>query len=120
MTDKTPTILSLQRNVQFLYEEHIARIELEALGCTDYTRDDYDWTQISARLNGEAAAIRQRSAYVGVLGGTPTVYSQLNQPKYQGGRFNRTRSVNQYLTHWIYPYRGKFHPQMVRALLNIL
>jgi hypothetical protein len=24
------------------------------------------------------------------------------------------------LTHWIYPYRGKFHPQMVRALFNIL
>jgi hypothetical protein len=41
-------------------------------------------------------------------------------PQYQGGEFNRTRSVNQYLTHWIYPYRGKFHPQMVRALLNIL
>jgi len=27
--------------------------------------------------------------------------------------------VNQYLTHWIYPYKGKFHPQMIRALLNI-
>ncbi|MGC8717060.1 MAG: TRM11 family SAM-dependent methyltransferase [bacterium] len=33
---------------------------------------------------------------------------------------NRTRSVNQYLTHWIYPYKGKFHPQMIRALLNII
>ena len=28
--------------------------------------------------------------------------------------------MNQYLTHWIYPYRGKYHPQMVRALLNIV
>jgi len=33
---------------------------------------------------------------------------------------NRTRSVNQYLTHWIYPYKGKFHPQMIRGLLNII
>jgi DNA modification methylase len=33
---------------------------------------------------------------------------------------NRTRSVNQYLTHWIYPYKGKFHPQMIRALMNII
>jgi hypothetical protein len=120
MKAKTPTILSLQRNVQFLYEEHIARIELEAMGCTDYTRDDGDWSQISARVNGEATVIRDRSAYVGALDGEPTIYSQLNRPNYQGGRFNRTRSVNQYLTHWIYPYRGKFHPQMVRALLNIL
>jgi tRNA G10 N-methylase Trm11 len=33
---------------------------------------------------------------------------------------NRTKSINQYLTHWIYPYKGKFHPQMIRALLNII
>lgn len=33
---------------------------------------------------------------------------------------NRTRSINQYLTHWIYPYKGKFHPQMIRALMNII
>jgi hypothetical protein len=25
-----------------------------------------------------------------------------------------------YMTHWIYPYKAKFHPQMVRALLNII
>ena len=31
-----------------------------------------------------------------------------------------TRSINQYLTHWFYPYKGKFHPQMIRALANIL
>ena len=35
-------------------------------------------------------------------------------------RKNRTRSVNQYLTHRIYPYKGKFHPQLVRAALNII
>ncbi|MFA5063736.1 MAG: DNA methyltransferase, partial [Candidatus Omnitrophota bacterium] len=34
--------------------------------------------------------------------------------------YNQTTSVNQYLTHWIYPYKGKFHPQMIRALLNIM
>jgi tRNA G10 N-methylase Trm11 len=25
-----------------------------------------------------------------------------------------------YMTHWIYPYKGKFHPQMVRGLLNVM
>ncbi len=35
-------------------------------------------------------------------------------------KHNVTKSVNQYLTHWIYPYKGKFHPQMIRALLNII
>ena len=61
-----------------------------------------------------------RSAYLGSLDGRVSVYAELIRPRYQGGQFNRTRSVNQYLTHWIYPYRGKFHPQMVRALLNII
>lgn len=27
---------------------------------------------------------------------------------------------NQYLTHWFYPYKGKFHGQMVKALLNFM
>jgi len=35
-------------------------------------------------------------------------------------KYNQTRSVNQYLTHWIYPYKGKYHPQMIRSLLNII
>jgi hypothetical protein len=114
------TTLTLQRNVQFLYEEQIARFELVALGCDRVTRNDDDWRLFSAHVNGNARLINDRSAYTGAIDGEVTVYAQLIQPNYQGGRFNRTRSVNQYLTHWIYPYRGKFHPQMVRGLLNIL
>lgn len=114
------TTLTLQRNVQFLYEEQIARFELEALGCSKIARNGEDWRLFSAHVNGNATLIEQRSGYTGAVGGRETVYAKLIQPNYQGGRFNRTRSVNQYLTHWIYPYRGKFHPQMVRGLLNIL
>jgi hypothetical protein len=114
------TTLTLQRNVQFLYEAHIARFELTALGCDRIARNDDDWRLFSAHVNGNARLINDRSAYTGAIDGELTVYAQLIQPNYQGGRFNRTRSVNQYLTHWIYPYRGKFHPQMVRGLLNIL
>lgn len=114
------TTLTLQRNVQFLYEEQLARLELHALGCDEFDRDaDNPWV-LRAHMNGTGEALRIRSAYVGTIDETPTIYSQLIRPAYQGGQFNRTRSVNQYLTHWIYPYRGKFHPQMVRALLNML
>lgn len=112
--------VKLQRNVQFLYEEHLAQIELRAFGCDSYQRDlDNPW-EFTAHLNGKATSVRERSAYVGSVDDELTVYEQLIKPAYQGGKYNRTRSVNQYLTHWIYPYRGKFHPQMVRALLNIL
>ncbi len=112
--------LTLQRNVQFMYEEQLARVELQSLGCERLQRHrDNPW-RINAHVNGTGQAILERSAYVGSLDGVATVYDQLVRPGYQGGEFNRTRSINQYLTHWIYPYRGKFHPQMVRALLNIL
>jgi hypothetical protein len=112
--------IQLPRNVQFLYEEHLARLEFQALGCHDLSRDGDHWNRMTGDVNGTSALMLERSAYLGMLDGHPSVYQQLIAPAYQGGRFNRTRSVNQYLTHWIYPYQGKFHPQMVRALLNLL
>lgn len=57
--------------------------------------------------------LRKKLAYFKYIKGKPTDYYQIIQK-------NQTRSVNQYLTHWIYPYKGKFHPQMIRALLNII
>src|SRR5687768_9064223 len=104
------TTLALQRNVQFLYDERLARFELEALGCSEIERNNEDWRLFSAHVNGNAAIIDERSAYVGAVADERTLYARLMQPNYQGGRFNRTRSVNQYLAHWIYPYRGKLHP----------
>ena len=112
--------IQLPRNVQFLYEEQLARLEFTALGCHELHRDGDHWDRMTGVINGTADMMLTRSAYLGSLDGQPSVYSQLITPQYQGGRFNRTRSANQYLTHWIYPYRGKFHPQMVRALMNIL
>lgn len=112
--------LTLQRNVQFLYEEHLARIEAEALGSRGWRRTPDDPWKVSVDAGEAAAGLLDRSAYVGELDGRQSVYARLIRPNYQGGEFNRTRSVNQYLTHWIYPYQGKFHPQMVRALLNIV
>src|SRR4030095_6800220 len=112
--------LTLQRNVQFLYEAHLAAIELQAFGCERLQPSPDDWRILRAHVNGNTAALVECAAYVGSIDDQPTVYQELIRPAYQGGLFNRTRSVNQYLTHWIYPYRGKFHPQMVRALLNIL
>ncbi len=113
--------LQLQRNVQFMYEEQLARLELRALGCEHLARvDDDDGRHLVAHLNGNTDIVRQRSAYLGWLDEDRATYADLIRPSYQGGQYNRTRSPNQYLTHWIYPYQGKFHPQMVRALFNIL
>ena len=111
--------LTLPRNVQFLYEEHLAQIEARALGSEGWERIGDDPKQIRFDAGRCKPSLLERAAYVGEIDGQKSVYEQLILPNYQGGLFNRTRSVNQYLTHWVYPYRGKFHPQMVRALLNI-
>jgi hypothetical protein len=110
----------MHRNVQFIYEKCLAEQELESFGITEFfsTRSD-PWTY-SFNGDGDSNALLRRSAYFGSINGRESVYRKLILPEYQGGKYNVTRSVNQYLTHWIYPYKGKFHPQMVRALLNIL
>ena len=100
----------LIENVQFIYELALAELELEAFGvkCTvsNSLRDFLLKDPSDLRL------LIKRLAYIKTVGNEATDYYRLT-------RYNRTNSVNQYLTHWIYPYKGKFHPQMIRALLNV-
>lgn len=112
--------IQLPRNVHFIYEHALAHLEMtEGYGlATDWDMTD-PW-RLTASANGKTETLLDRAAYVGSIDGQESVYAQLVRPAYQGGEFNRTRSENQYLTHWIYPYKGKFHPQMVRAILNII
>jgi DNA modification methylase len=110
----------LQRNVQFMYEQSLAEQELESFGIKNFVCDRRDPWSYTFNGSGDAEGLRNQSAYFGTVNGADSLYKELILPAYQGGKYNLTRSVNQYLTHWIYPYKGKFHPQMVRGLLNIL
>ncbi len=110
----------LHRNVQFIYEQSLAERELESFGIPKFASDRLDPWNYAFNGCGDADGLLERSAYFGTVNGRESPYRKLILPAYQGGQYNITRSVNQYLTHWIYPYKGKFHPQMVRALLNIL
>ena len=65
------------------------------------------------RIHPYCRRLLSRSAYIGKAAKEASTYHQLT-------RFNITRSMNQYMTHWFYPYKGKFHPQMTRALINII
>jgi tRNA G10 N-methylase Trm11 len=103
--------LILLDNVQFIYELALAQLELRALG-VDFklTNGLREFKLVKA---GDIEEVLKRAAYFKVINGRYTDYFRIIQK-------NVTRSVNQYLTHWIYPYKGKFHPQMIRALLNII
>jgi hypothetical protein len=103
--------LLLLDNVQFIYELALAQLELQSLGTLFEVANGLRGFKLVDTNNDER--LRERLAYFKLVKGQYTDYFQIVQK-------NRTRSVNQYLTHWIYPYKGKFHPQMIRALLNII
>lgn len=103
--------LILLDNVQFIYELALAQLELQSFGVDFQVTNGLREFKVMKAENLEEVA--KRSAYFKIVNGSYTDYFKIIQK-------NRTRSVNQYLTHWIYPYKGKFHPQMIRALLNII
>lgn len=71
----------------------------------------------------------ERSAYFREVGGKPTRHfsmctngsavhkeqSAMTKDYFEAGRFSTG-----YATHSLFPYRGKFHPQLVKAILNII
>ena len=105
--------LTLLDNVQFIYELQLAELELQSFGVDFKIDDDLRGFKILNKSDEIKALIKRRSAYFKMIDNDFTDYYQIIQK-------NQTRSINQYLTHWIYPYKGKFHPQMIRALLNII
>ncbi|UCG68308.1 MAG: hypothetical protein JSV09_10870 [Thermoplasmata archaeon] len=103
--------LNLFKNVQFIYELALAELELESLGVKFKVADNlrtFDCEPID-----DIDYLKKRMAYFHDVHGETTDYARIVKN-------NITRSPNQYLTHWIYPYKGKFHPQMIRALLNVI
>jgi tRNA G10 N-methylase Trm11 len=98
-------------NVQFIYELILAQLELHSLGAAFKLTDEFSRFTLLNVIDDER--LRRRLAYFQTINGASSDYSFIS-------RKNRTRSVNQYLTHWMYPYKGKFHPQMIRAALNII
>ncbi|MGC8979779.1 DNA methyltransferase [Caldisericum sp.] len=105
--------LILLDNVQFTYELSLAELELKASGADFELTNGFREFKIFNKSEELIERIKRRGSYYRTVSGYFTDYFKIIQT-------NRTRSVNQYLTHWIYPYKGKFHPQMIRALLNII
>ncbi len=104
--------LVLFDNVQFIYELALAQLELKTLGLEFEVTNGLREFRILKEA-GNIELLKRKLAYFKLIKGEYTDYFHIVKK-------NQTRSVNQYLTHWIYPYKGKFHPQMIRALLNII
>jgi len=82
-------------DVAFIYEAQLAKMEL------------FSWWR-------DLDEFRKRAAYYEEVNGQKTYHFYISDIK---GKDQIGRS-NQYLTHWYYPYKAKFHPQMIKALIN--
>lgn len=111
--ENTQQDLILLDNVQFIYELSLAELELKALGVDFEVTNGLREFRILNKSDEYRELIKRKGSYYKIIDGQFTDYFHIIQK-------NQTRSVNQYLTHWIYPYKGKFHPQMIRALINII
>jgi len=89
----------------------LARLELHSFNPDLKVTNDF--REFELKDDGNFETLKRRLAYFKTINGDYTDYYYLQ-------KYNQTKSVNQYLTHWIYPYKGKFHPQMIRALMNII
>jgi len=103
--------LKLLDNIQFIYELALAKLELQSFYPDLKVTNDF--REFEIKENSNLDILKRRLAYFKTINGEYSDYYYLQ-------KYNQTKSVNQYLTHWIYPYKGKFHPQMIRALMNII
>lgn len=82
-----------------------------------------------SRILGEEEILRS-GAYFSKVNGIPTHHFQMcigdavKLPDFASSRrksfFEKAQFRTGYATHGLFPYRGKFHPQMIKALLNIM
>jgi SAM-dependent methyltransferase len=104
-----PQGYALIPGIKEVYELHLAWLEAEVL-----SREQ----------------LVNQAAYFWAIDGQPTrhfltcVGETLKLPEYSSSRLKSFFATNSfrtgYATHGLFPYRGKFHPQMVRGILNAI
>ena len=89
--------LKLFDDARQLYEIQLAKLEFLKFG------DDLD-------------RFITRTAYFEEIFGKKSWHYYISSVKGKG----QIGHTNQYMTHWFYPYKGKFHGQMIKALVNFV
>ncbi len=87
----------LFKDVGQIYELQLAKMEYES-------------------FKNNLSEFRKRSAYFEIVNGEKSYHYFISKVKGKG----QIGHTNQYLTHWFYPYKGKFHGQMVKAIINFM
>ncbi len=67
-------------------------------------------------LRDNLLLFRKRTAYFEKVKGENSYHCYIASVRGKG----QIGTSNQYMTHWFYPYKGKFHGQMVKAIVNFM
>lgn len=99
---KETKTLKLLDNIQFIYELALARLELQSFNPDLKVTNDF--REFELKNDGNFETLKRRLAYFKTINGDYSDYYYLQ-------KYNQTKSVNQFLTHWIYPYKASFTPK---------
>ena len=109
ITHLFPKNLELISGVTETYELELAFLESQLLKEEEIYRNGAYFARVDNRLTRHYLMCK----------GEP-----IKLPQYSSSRLKSFFQTNQfktgYATHGLFPYRGKFHPQMIKALLNIM
>ncbi|MGE5606805.1 MAG: TRM11 family SAM-dependent methyltransferase [Bacteroidota bacterium] len=104
-----PNNLELLSGITEIYELELAFLESQLLKEEEIFRNGAYFVRVDDRLTRHYLMCK----------GEP-----VKLPQYSSSRLKSFFQTNQfktgYATHGLFPYRGKFHPQMVKALINIM
>ena len=99
------------------YERELATREAAALFCDQRLREVPDGVELAGeRDSGLGARLVYFSGIANGHGTVQTLQSRLENT----ARHGKSRQATRYSVHGLHEYKGKFNPQVVRALLNIL
>ena len=108
--------LTWHRYSYYPYERDLAAREVASLLGQNDPREVDDGVELRGVVDSTPAVwLTYFSGTVNGVGFTPTLQARLEE----AGRNGTKRQATRYSVHGLHEYKGKFNPQVVRALLNI-
>jgi len=99
----------LLASVNELFELEMANLEFRALSKNELVERSAFFKSVNGKLTNHFLMC---SNHVGALSGNRTAKTK--------AYFERGKFSTGYATHSLFPYRGKFHPQLIKGILNII
>lgn len=98
------------------YERELAAREVASLLRDPVLREFPDGLELVGGSDSRSAA---RLTYFSGIGNGRETFETLQSRLESAARFGKTRQATRYSVHGLHEYKGKFNPQVVKAILNI-